>query len=144
MIRGQSFAFALNENSAVQMLGTLLALCLLLSGCCGVLSLRAERQVVESLPTYPGAIRKGKFRTTWPDATPSAGILYAIDAEPEQILDFYESQLIEEGWTLEFEHGPSGRDEQGELLFYKGKFWCLVSVRGQARPYDVNVSVGPR
>ena len=99
---------------------------------------------MESLPEYPHAVCKSAFSTTWPDATPSAGILYAIDAEPEQILDFYKSQLIEEAWTLEFEHGPSGLDEQGGLLFHKGKFWCRISIRGQARPYDVSVRVSSR
>jgi len=124
------------------MIGALLALCLLLSGCCGILSLRAERQVVESLPVYPGAVRKSKFTTTWPDGTPSAGILYAIDAEPEQILEFYKVQMSKEGWALEFKYGHSGLDEQGYLHFRKGRFWCRVFIRGQARPYDVSVRVG--
>ena len=114
---------------------------LLAGGCCGFLSLRRERQMVNAIPAPPGTIDRAKFHTTWPDSIPSAGWLYTTNEEPEKILEFYKRKLPQRDWKLTFEHGPCGLDTQGMLTFEKAGFRCTIGIRGKERPYRVTISI---
>lgn len=56
---------------------------------------------LNTVPIYEGAEFLQESRTTYPDSTPSIIRVYQSDASEEQLLEYYQTILADQGWNVQ-------------------------------------------
>jgi hypothetical protein len=102
------------------------------------------RDMVEAIPAYPSAEYVGAFETSPPDDALGAGVTYQSDADPNQIVVFYENALAELGWAIEEVHVPDDAAVPKRIVAEQRSWRCrlLVIPEPGADRYLISIWVG--
>ena len=108
---------------------------------CNLGSGSAARELVRTLPVYPGANFLAEFRTTWPDDTPSRGITYETEDPADQVFEFYHTVMPEADWHLVYvrEHPQEGVSWQ--LRYERDGWWSRIVIE-ELSPTRICLQVG--
>jgi len=120
----------------------LLVIVLTVSGC-SRWSSSDSGEFVRTLPVYPGADFLAEFRTTWPDDTPSRGITYETTESANQVYEFYQTAMLEKGWSLTHVVGYPQEGVPWQLRYERDGWWSRITIE-ELPPTQIRLQVGRR
>jgi len=94
---------------------------------CQLGGLGQGQKVIQTLPVYPDARLTDEFSTSYPDSTPSTGVIYLVDAEPDEIIAFFIREMSLAGWELINVLDSDGNIDD-QMRFEKDSWECFIQV----------------
>ena len=106
----------------------LISVIVLIGIACRIAGLGISQKVIKDLPVYPNATLVNEFTTSLPDSTPSAGAIYQVDADPQEIIAYYTEQMPLDGWEVINTSDTTSDEIDDQVIFENSNFRCRIQV----------------
>lgn len=97
-------------------------------------------ELAKAIPQYPGSTYQSSFQTTYPDDTPGSGVNYLSGDSPGDILEFFEQEVSQHGWTVAQISDDADEAVPKQLILARPGWTCTIHIWNE-EPRRINIKV---